>query len=522
MACAHIFQAVQNLELDSLGLVAIRYFLKKLPRYLRLVAQNNKADGVNVTPITVVASIDPELLESLIDMEEIDAESVDDCTDESVMEYLESTQERCASVTAEFVKVEVLAKVTFALSEKDPALRVLKAVADNYSLHRNLRLDLINGKQKRAVEHLVPVIKPANLKALIASKLEMDKSELKKDFLEFVGCLKKMAIIHDDNCLVVENKKTGDSGMKNNGKGNDAGSRSSGHNSEGISRGGASNKGYDLDRTRSGQGRSSDSKGTGMQSSRKPPPCLNTKKCAGEKHYLSDCPHTGKDEAMVLLSEYKKKRDSDKKRENFDTLGKNGATSDNRDGQTAYLTAENLGVHVTVLADTGSDYSAIPRSAVEDARKRGFPLKVEVLPEPIMMNMDIKGERDKQTCSATEMLMSAVTITTPSGPLCMRGVRQIIVEEDMDHPLIGRPVLDEMGVVASQYLDSVRDKFHLHDFSHIGEELLDMGKQPLGALSKLLFMPADIPEFIEDLPDELTLAKNKRHEASGASEAARA
>jgi hypothetical protein len=113
---------------------------------------------------------------------------------------------------------------------------------------------------------------------------------------------------------------------------------------------------------------------------------------------------------------------------------------------------------------------------VEDARKRGFPLKVEVLPEPIMLNMATRGESGKQNCSATEMLMSAVTITTPSGPLCMRGVRQIIVEEDIDHPLIGRQVLDEMGFVASQHLDSVRDKFHLHDFSHIGEELLDMSK----------------------------------------------
>jgi hypothetical protein len=97
---------------------------------------------------------------------------------------------------------------------------------------------------------------------------------------------------------------------------------------------------------------------------------------------------------------------------------------------------------------------------------------VEVLPEPIMLNMAIRGESDKQTCSATETLMSAVTITTPSGPLCMRGVRQIIVKEDMDHPMIGRPVLDETVFVASQHLDSVRDKFHLHDFSHIGEELL--------------------------------------------------
>jgi hypothetical protein len=75
-------------------------------RYLRLVAKNNKADGVNVTPITVVASIDPELLENLIDMEEIDVESVDDCTDESFTEYLEYTQERSESVTAEYVKAE--------------------------------------------------------------------------------------------------------------------------------------------------------------------------------------------------------------------------------------------------------------------------------------------------------------------------------------------------------------------------------------------------------------------------------
>jgi hypothetical protein len=50
-------------------------------------------------------------------------------------------------------------------------------------------------------------------------------------------------------------------------------------------------------------------------------------------------------------------------------------------------------------------------------------------------------------------------------------------------------------------------KFHLHDFSHIGEEILEIDKQPLRALSKLLLMPADIPEFIEDLLNVLALAK---------------
>jgi hypothetical protein len=293
----------------------------------------------------------------------------------------------------------------------------------------------------------------------------MDMSELKIDFLKLVGYLKKMAIIHNEHCHVVEHKKTGDSGVNNTCKCSDAGSRSSEHKSGGRSCGDASSKASDRDRTKSGHGRSSESTGNVKQSAREPSPCLNTEKCAKKKDYLSDCPHTEKDLSNVLLSEYEKRKNSDKKKVNFKTLSNNGATSEIRDGQTAYLTAENLGVKVTVLADTGSDYSATPRSAAEDARKCGIPLKVEVLPEPIMLNMAVRGKSDKQKCSAKEMLMSAVTITTPSGPLCMRGVRQIIVEEDMDHPLIGRPVLDEMGFVASRHLNSVRDKSHLHELA---------------------------------------------------------
>jgi hypothetical protein len=149
---------------------------------------------------------------------------------------------------------------------------------------------------------------------LIERKLEMNVSELKKNLLEFVAYLEKIAIIHDEHCHVVEHKKTRDYSMKNSGKISDAGSRSFGHNSGGSSYGGASNKASDRDRTKSRHGTWSDSTCTGKQSAREPPSCLNTKKCAGEKHHLSNCPHTGKDEAIALLPEYKKKRDADKKK----------------------------------------------------------------------------------------------------------------------------------------------------------------------------------------------------------------
>jgi hypothetical protein len=53
----------------------------------------------------------------------------------------------------------------------------------------------------------VSVIKPTTLKALIESKQEMDKSELKKDFLEFVGYLKKIGIIHNEHCYVMKHRR---------------------------------------------------------------------------------------------------------------------------------------------------------------------------------------------------------------------------------------------------------------------------------------------------------------------------
>jgi uncharacterized membrane protein YgcG len=151
------------------------------------------------------------------------------------------------------------------MSEKDPTLRLTKPDADYYSLHRNMRLDFTNIKPKKAVGHLVSVIKPANIKVLIEGKIEMDKSDLKTDLLEFVANLEKIAILHEEHCHVLDHKQTGDSGMHNTGTSSDGGSRSSGHNFGGISYGGASNKASDRDRTKSGHGRSPDSTGTKNQ-----------------------------------------------------------------------------------------------------------------------------------------------------------------------------------------------------------------------------------------------------------------
>jgi hypothetical protein len=144
-----------------------------------------------------------------------------------------------------------------------------------YSLHRNLRLNFINVKPKKEVENHASVIRPATLKALIESKLEVGKPDLKKDFLDFVAYLTKMAIVQDEHCHAVDHKKLGVAGTKSIGKCSDASGRSSGHSPGGSAYIGGRNKTSDRDRTKLGNGGSSDSSGTGKQSTREPPSFLN-------------------------------------------------------------------------------------------------------------------------------------------------------------------------------------------------------------------------------------------------------
>jgi hypothetical protein len=57
----------------------------------------------------------------------------------------------------------------------------------------------------------------------------MDKSDLKKNFLEFVAYLEKMAIMNGEHSHMISRMKMGGSGKRYVAKSSDAGSPSSGH-----------------------------------------------------------------------------------------------------------------------------------------------------------------------------------------------------------------------------------------------------------------------------------------------------
>jgi hypothetical protein len=209
---------------------------------------------------------------------------------------------------------------------------------------------------------------------------------------------------------------------------------------------------------------------------------------------MSDCPNSTEAEAVEFVTAYKKAREARKPK--LSALG--GATGETTGTHTAYIPTENLGVKGMSLADTGAIYSATARKDVDDAIARGFPVILERLPQPVTLSMAVVGSDTVTDIVVTETLLSAVTIATPGGPLCMRGTRQVIVAEGLDMPIIGRPALDEIGFSAPQHLSAVRDTYNMHDFSHVSQELTEMADKPTGALVRLLLKPAGSPSEIKD------------------------
>jgi hypothetical protein len=181
-------------------------------------------------------------------------------------------------------------------------------------------------------------------------------------------------------------------------------------------------KASDRDRTKSGHGRSSDSTGTEEQSPRKP---QHEEDCGREALFVRLSSHCeGRSYCTVIrIQEEERCRQEEGKLQNFGQQQSDGQQREWTDrvshGGESWSQGHGIGRPVCAI---GSEYTAIPRSSVKYARRRGLPLKVEVLPQLVMLNMAIRGESDKQEYVETEILSSAVTITTPSGPLCMFGV----------------------------------------------------------------------------------------------------
>jgi hypothetical protein len=163
---------VANIEhpvLKRLGKSNIRKFLIDRDTYVREIEERSSQDnGAVGRPVSLTFSIDPQVLESLVDLRQFGAEvaAVAEVTDAVLLDWLEKHRDyKKDSFSASQVQTIVARSLRINMAEKDCEQRIIMLFADYQSLLRqNCLAWLVKDNTKMAITHLTNALKPSILK----------------------------------------------------------------------------------------------------------------------------------------------------------------------------------------------------------------------------------------------------------------------------------------------------------------------------------------------------------------------
>jgi hypothetical protein len=186
------------------------------------------------------------------------------------------------------------------------------------------------------------------------------------------------------------------------------------------------------------------------------PKCLNP--ACKLKHTLKECENTSAELKKTLLDAH-----HDKKKDDNAKKGKLGKTVvlQNPDGA-----ADPKGVNggwkvilgevtsAIALDDIGVDYSCIPRSLVDKMKKAGAQIKETFLDKPVYLGAAIVDVSIK----ANSVFATHLTMYLNCGPLRLRSTEFLVVDDEMDEVLLGRPLLTMVGFDLDDHLNVNRSE----------------------------------------------------------------
>ncbi len=176
-------------------------------------------------------------------------------------------------------------------------------------------------------------------------------------------------------------------------------------------------------------------------------PCLNPE--CGENHRIRGCIKTTKEKAKELL-----KVNYDKKKRN---KGIKSVRRHDPSDRRIFATIKEV-LDCAILGDSGADESAISKSMVDKIVQRGRHAEVTPLRNPIQLSPAIKLPQSVPM-SASERVHLTVKIYLPCEPLRLRRVGFLMVDQEMEKVLLGRPLMKSLGFDWQSHLETVRDEF---------------------------------------------------------------
>jgi hypothetical protein len=469
--------------LKKLGKQNIRKFLTERDAYVREIAERSvQGNGVIGRPVSLTFSVDPTLLLSLVELRLFGAEvpTVASVTDAVLLNWLEGHRDlKQDGLSATKVQAIVSRSLRINMMETDSEQRIIMLFTDYKSLLRIHGLSwLVEENTKLAVEHIIDALKPSILKKRIKDDLTLGHINLKKDFLGFMKHVIARAEHYAD---YEEPEKTSSPAVK----------------------------------TPAGTGPASDLSATNLTKvrvspsptdklvkegkGRAIPDCLNPD--CSSKHYLKECTNTSqerKEELYFELAE-RRKRNGEQRATRQDTrtasavsLSPQSGTSEKDTGGTTAKVVRDVsairqgrlkisfqsGVDAIALPDSGADDNVIPRSLVRSLEAKGVFVPLRTMETPVSVELAFQSPGLKTEVSQQAQL--TVELHLAAGPLRLRNCKWLVVEHGMDEILLGRPLLEALGLNAQEHLSTVRHDFHNMDCSHV--QSLQTG----GKLTRLL------------------------------------
>lgn len=438
-----LFTPISAPILRSIEPVQVARFLKERERYeLEVQSKQTEMPSLLITPYT--ASVDRSLLKHLLFMGSFDEiapdATVESLTNEQIKSYLDSLVQNKDAYEPARLR-EALAGLSFPVKITDPTARIMTYCADAFE-----RLDAVgygdfkSENPKHMIRLLLDRIRPPALKTAMEERLKVEAG-LEKNVKLFITRLKNDA----KACQVFGPPVTAPPVIPPRGGGRGRGRGGDGNRGGTTQPGGGSNSGEDPEKDK------------GVV-------CLYPPhREKGIKHRLKDCRACPEDEKPKLLKAFLEERKAagGKKAQRVRRDSPPAPSRDNEESSIVFDAVFANKLRGKVCADNGADGNIMDTQTLRELEATGVEINAQRLDRPRVFEMAAalpNGERACLTCD------NAVSIDTElkirhGAALVLRNLNWLVTEQPVAEPLIGRPLLEALGLNTRELLAAAADRF---------------------------------------------------------------
>lgn len=430
-----VFAPISHPVLRTVDPVKVARFVKEREQYETEVEEKSK-EVPNLTKASYKVSVDKSLLETMLFLGKFDsiapdATSVSDLTDDNIKSLIQSIVTKDDSTFDPKVVDQALSNVAMSMEIADAEARVFQLVHTVFD-----RLDGVGyGKfkesnPKKMVRLICEKLKPLQLRRVMERRLDYDE-KLAANLKGFIKIACKEAVSCQTYVTSKRHKDTVPPLHTNADTGNDG----------------------------------------APKPSRKAPVCLwPPHKEKDLRHFLRDCRNCPEDEKRALLKKNREERE--KKNDASDALKKTTENFSKRvalppdvpSGKSSVLFTATYGgkVQEILCADNGSDMNLMGADLLKRIQTNGGKVVVTKFKNPLLYSMAANlddGKSARISCTRRAVMDTELHIRHGK-TLVLKNLKWMVTDQQVDEPLLGRPVLEALGLNTSDILAAAADKQH--------------------------------------------------------------